>query len=477
METPAHGHLIQQLTHHYFGKQVAAVTELILKYDQVSLKFMKTIAPNIKFEDIKRSLLILVKYQLVDYVKTFNNLNQNFEYSIVPERVFFFFRIPRFIHVTSKGESQQAADAISILAAKGIVSQAMLAKNLIELAQIRRKETHITSIVQEVDATINSLIHRKYLAKMSDNICLNLERFNRHHRHHLIVNTLSDFFNREPEIEALSKVMLEISAENTSDEALITAPVPMATLKGQLCPKTITEARLEQLMTRLTTESSYKFFISSGTHPQKGQMYAINIGLVVDHLVKEHLCSMITARYGPKCCRVFRVLLQRGPLLLKQIEEFIMLPTKDVREYSYMLIKDGLVRNRQVPKTLDNAPGKSVFIMSVDMDQVVFKIADMCCRTQSNLLARHEYEQQRNKTLLEKAQAVRNIISSADEHSLLSSDQMINREEWAEYFSTHELSQLDVTRKNLDRLLLAKNQADETLFLAHAWLKLRPNMS
>ena len=470
METPAHGNIVHLLTKHYFGEHVASVIKILFNYDQASLRFIRTVAPELRQEDLKKSLLILVKYQLVDYVKTVKNLGQNYEYSVAPERIFYFYRIPQFIRKTSARDGSLTADVLTLLAERGMMSKSRLTERLIKYTQTRGSK----STFQELESAIASLVHRKYLVETSDNVCINIERFNRDYRDDIIIETLSDFYNKDSKIKSICKTMIDLSYENTSDEALISAPVPLANMRNILCPGQFAdEAALEKCMSKLVTEVNFRFFISSGTHPQKGPMYAINIGAVIDHLAKEHLCSMITSKFGPKCCRVFRVLLQRGPLLLKQIEEFIMLPTKDVREYSYILIKEGLVRNRQVPKTLDNAPGKSVFIMSVEVDQVIFKIADLCCRTMSNLLTRYEFEVRRNQSLLAKANAVRELVSKED--SKMNVDDGLVTEEWNDYFNTHELLQLSCTNKNLSRLLSARIQVDETLFLTHIWLKLRPS--
>jgi len=466
METPAHGHLIHILTKYYFGEIVAQTIRHLFKYDHASLRFLKATAPDIKSNDLKKSLLILVKFQLVDYVKTIKNLGQNFEYSLVSERVIVFYRIPHFINELSTHEDDSTVFALKLLAESGMMSKSRLSQ---KLSEFFNKSQGSGGKLENADAVIGSLIIRKYLVEMSDNICINIERLNRYHRDQEITKTVGRFYSGESKIQSICNAIMELSLENTSDEALFSAPVPLESLRNILCPKHLASANeLETIMNRLTSEFNYKFFVKSGTHPHKGPMFAVNIGLVIDHLMKEHLCSMVTSKFGPRCCRVFRVLLQRGPLLLKQVEEFIMLPTKDVREYSYMLIKAGLVRNRQVPKTLDNAPGKSVFIMSIDMDQVVFKMADLCCKTICNLLIRHEFELNCNESLLKKHKAVQELLlkNSCDEPAV---------EE--DYFSNHELSQLKKTLNNLDRLLLAKSQVDDTLFLTHVWLKLRPNIS
>lgn len=451
LENPAHSELAHILTRHYFDDKVAIVIKELYRYDRASLALLKANQPKLNFEDLKKSLLILVKYQLVDYVKTIKSC----DYSVVPQRIFAFYRLPKFIQTIGQREGILAASALRVLAKRGMISENRLIETL--------SEEYPTESRDQVSGIIRGMITRNYLAELQQNIFINIERFNRDQRDNLIVKTISNFHNKETDVGSICRVILDLSFDQTADDAVYTAPVDLFSLHQGLPKDKFSEKQnLEAYLSKLASEADYRFFLPCGNHPQKGTLYALNVGLVFDYLIKEHLCSVITSKYGPKCCRLFRILLQKGPLLLKQIEEIIMLPARDVREYSYMLNKEGLIRNRQVPKTPDNAPGKSVFILSVEMDQVVNKVADLCCRSMYNLLVRYDYELRRNESLLSRSKAVEELLGSSEQ-----------TEEWNQYFSTHELMQLNWTRRNLERLLSARNQVDETLFICHIWLTLQ----
>lgn len=466
MATPAHSDLSFFLCKYHFGITVAEVIKVLFSYDQASLKTLRSDLPNIKTSDLKQSLLILVKYQLVDYVKTVKNFSQQYEYSVVPKRVFSFFRITRFIQEVDAKNEPIEKTLLSILMTRALLDK----ERLIDLASERLNipEQKSNSFREEISNHLGLLISNNFVAQTNKDLCINIERFSRNYRDNLIVEALYKYYNQEDGVKHISKAILDISFNNTADDASSTAPVPLAELIETLVPKVFKDKiQLERHISQLTIRNEIRFFMSSGSHPVKGPMYAINIGSVINYLVKEHLSSCVTTRFGPKCCRVFRVLLLRGPLLLKQIEEIIMLPARDVREYSYMLIKEGFIRNRQVPKTPDNAPGKSVFIMSVEMDQVVYGATDSCCRTISNLLMRYDHELLQNKSLLDKAKA-------AQEH--FQTNGTVNSEDdWNQYFNSHELAQLDLVNSTIDRILIAKAQVDESLFLLHSWLNIRPN--
>lgn len=469
METPAHTDLACSLSKYYFGDTVSRVVKVLFNHDQISLKILKLELSDIKIGDIKHALLVLVKYQLVDYVKTVKSFGEYYEYSVVPRRVFSFFRITRFIQEV--GARSEFVDKIilSILMEKALLNRDKLVDIALKRLNVNVSEQKLDSLRDEIGQHLKTLNSNHFIALNNNNLCVNIERLNRNHRDNLIVETMYKYHNQEFKIQQLCRSILTLSFDNTSDDAPVTAPVPLIELTTYLVPNNFKDKiQLERYLNKLSTGGGNNFFLPSGVHPVKGPMYAINVGSVINFLVKEHLSSCVTTRFGPKCCRVFRVLLSRGPLLLKQIEEIIMLPARDVREYCYMLIKEGFIRNRQVPKTPDNAPGKSIFIMSVELDQVVFGMIDLCCRSINNLLKRYEHELNQNRSLLDKARAAQEHFQ-ANEHSPNTGD------DWSQYFNNHELAQLEQINSTLDKILMSRAQVDETLFLLHSWLEIRPN--
>lgn len=469
METPAHSDLAYSLCKYYFDDIVARVVKVLFNHDQVSLRILKLELPDIKIGDLKHALLVLVKYQLVDYVKSVKSFGEYCEYSVVPRRIFSFFRITRFVQEVGAKSEFVDRTILSILMEKALLNREALVDISVKRSNENASEQKLDSLRNEINVHLETLILNHFVAVNNSNLCVNIERLNRNHRDNLIVETLFKYYNQEIKIQQLCRSMLTISFDNTSNDAPVTAPVPLLELTSYLVPHDFKDkAQLERYLTKLSAGSENNFLLPSGVHPVKGSMFAINIGSVLDFLVKEHLSSCVTTRFGPKCCRVFRVLLSRGPLLLKQIEEIIMLPARDVREYAYMLIKEGFIRNRQVPKTPDNAPGKSVFIMSVELDQVVYGTVDLCCRSMNNLLMRYEHELCQNKSLLDKAKA-------AQKHFQASERAPNPDDDWSQYFNNHELAQLNQINSTLDKILMAKAQVDETLFLLHSWLEVRPN--
>lgn len=476
MITPSHCDLAYISTKYHFNDDLAKVLRALFNVDQAPLRLLRMMIPDAKLESLKRSLLILVKYQLVDYVRTVDkSFNQQYEYSVVPNRVFCFFRVQRFIQSIESKNGPVQGILIRNLVGRGLLSR----KELINIACCEIDNHKLENWTDKkrdlIENQLDLLLTRRIIVTSSCNLCVNIEKLARDYRDDIVVDTVSALFNKNPKVQLIAKEILELSKDTTAYDACLTSPISMLDLCSSLVPDVFpTSVQLEGYMEKLTTDSGFRLFEASGVHPQKGPMVALNIGSVIDHLVKEHVSAMITTRFGPKCCRVFKVLLRRGPLLLKQVEEIVMLPARDVREYSYMLIKEGLIRNRQVPKTPDNAPGKSVFIMSVDLEQVVHNVADLCCRSMGNLLRRLIHESQKDKTLLEQAAEAQKLIDA--ENSKLGFTAESKSEQWNQYFNSHELVQLEKIRIKLDKMLLAKYQVDDTLFLAHTWLSLRSHL-
>lgn len=440
------------LTKHYFNETIAKVIDNLFKYDQASIGLIRMTDPSLKTQDLKKALIILIKYQLVDYNRTIKSC----DYIVPLERLFAFFRLPKFLQTSAAKDGEPTARLLKILAEMGTVGL----ESLLDISSKGQKESR-----DEMKDILESLSANKYVSVMNKNVYMQIERFNRDYRDDLITETVENFYNKETNVKLICATILKLSLETTGDDAAITAPVDLTSLHNNLKTTFKSKVDLEAYLSKLTCDINYRFFMTSGTHPQRGPMYALNVGLVIDYLLKEHVCSMISLKYGPKCCRLFRILLIKGPLLLKQIEDIIMLPARDVREYVSMLNKENLVRNRQVPRTPDNAPGKSVFILSVEMDPIVYTTADLCCRSMHNLLRRYEFELSRNEALLTRMKAVEELLGTSQQ-----------TDEWNQYFNSHELVELNSTLRNLHRLLLARNQVDDTLFLCHTWLTIRKNM-
>jgi len=471
MISPAHSDVAFSLTKYYFGDVVASVIKSLFNFDQASLRTLRYTLPRIATKEIRRALLVLIKYQLVDYVKTVKNSSQLYEYSLVPARLFSFFSIPTFVSSIEIFEESIASSIMNSLTRKALLNRENLLQTTLNDLKGFEMQAGDCDVKARVSDMIENLVARRYLVSTSDNLCMNINKLNREHRDIIVMKTIYAHYNRDIKVKSIFKTVLDLSIENTADDATITAPVPLRDMMNNLVPRCFTDKiNMENYLEKLTSESNNRFLLSSGVHPNKGPMYAINIGSVIDYLTREELSSMVTARYGPKCCRVFRVLQLKGPLLLKEIEEFIMLPARDVREYSYMLIKDGFIKNRQVPKTPDNAPGKSVFIMSVELDQLVYSATDICCYAITNLLTRYEFELNRNESLISRSKAVQKLMQSNDGADM-------DIDSWSQYFNSHELSQLDLVNRTLDKILLAKAQVEETLFLLHTWITLHPNFT
>lgn len=464
MLSPAHTNLAFTLTRHYFGQTTAIVLRALFNCDQASIKLLRFFLPDLKINELKRSLLVLVKYQLVDYVKTVKNCNHQYEYSIVPDRVFAFYRMPSFIQNSKELQKNPIQSNFLCL----LLKKAVLDRD--KLVQEVRSTNNIKLTSDELNILIDDLVAESYLACSNQNLCINIERFSRSHRDSLIAKTVSSYYHNENKIKSLSEAILRLTRDTTSYEASLTSPASLQDIENALVPTSFPDiSTLIKYLDKLTTETNNRFIVSSGIHPTKGPMYALDVGNSIDLLVKEHLSSIITTRFGPKCCRVFRILLLKGPLLLKQVEDMIMLPARDVREYSYMLIKEGFIRNRQVPKTPDNAPGKSLFIMFVDLQQVVSNATDLCCRSISNLLNRYDHELLKHKVLLDRSVAVQELLAS-------NTDPSVSKDDWNQYFNSHELSKLEWVKRTLDKILVAKSQVDESLFLLHSWSTLQPTM-
>lgn len=450
MSSPAETELSFYLLKHYFGPIVADVFKAVDKYDLASIRLIKTLLPDHSQADLKKALLILVKHQFVDYSRS----NRGFEYLVAHKRTRYFFRTSKYIQYVNNKFGKLAATIVLKLAQKALLSKKQLVDIVIEANPILKKDDQCKK--DTIEPVIDQLINLKFIRLTCEHYCLNYERFNTAVRDQFVANTVFKLYNGDRFALQVCEAILDIASETTADDSAYSSPVAF----NDLCTRL--DVDQEKFQKNINTLLAKEFIVQSGHHPTRGSLYTVNIRAVIDRLVKENISSVVKNKFGPKCCRVFRMLLMRGPLLLKQLEDSVMLPNRDVKEYVYMLIKEGFIRNRQVPKTPDNAPSKSVFILSVDLNQIVFNTLDLSCKTITNLLIRHEFEKEKHKALLDRAKVVREIILSST-----------CAEEWSQYFNNHELSDLSKIDKTIRKMTFARMQVDDTLSLLEQWIALR----
>lgn len=93
--------------------------------------------------------------------------------------------------------------------------------------------------------------------------------------------------------------------------------------------------------------------------------FSLDIKKALRHLRLSLIESFIRARLGVPSARIFKILLSKRMFEERQIAKVAMITSKEVRERLYALLKLGLVHLQEVPKSIDHAPSRTIFLWSV----------------------------------------------------------------------------------------------------------------
>uniref|UniRef100_A0A672LEB5 DNA-directed RNA polymerase III subunit RPC3 n=1 Tax=Sinocyclocheilus grahami TaxID=75366 RepID=A0A672LEB5_SINGR len=99
--------------------------------------------------------------------------------------------------------------------------------------------------------------------------------------------------------------------------------------------------------------------------------------------------------FGSRSARIFRLLLRKRHLEQKQVEDFAMVPAKDML---YTLLSENLVELQEIPKTPDYAPSRTFYLYTVNQLPTFRLLLQHCFKVHiGNLIERRLYETKENK--------------------------------------------------------------------------------
>ncbi|XP_032704028.1 DNA-directed RNA polymerase III subunit RPC3 isoform X3 [Lontra canadensis] len=226
----------------------------------------------------------------------------------------------------------------------------------------------------------------------------------------------------------------------------------------------ISKQVLDQYLT-LLADDPLEFVGKSGD--SGGGMYVINLHKALGSLATATLESVVQERFGSRCARIFRLVLQKKHLEQKQVEDFAMIPAKEAKDMLYKMLSGNFISLQEIPKTPDHAPSRTFYLYTVNILSAARMLLHRCYKSIANLIERRQFETKENKRLLEKSQRVEAIIASmqatgAEEAQLQEIEEMI---------TAPERQQLETLKRNVNKLDASEIQVDETIFLLESYIE------
>uniref|UniRef100_A0A8D0GA23 DNA-directed RNA polymerase III subunit RPC3 n=1 Tax=Sphenodon punctatus TaxID=8508 RepID=A0A8D0GA23_SPHPU len=291
---------------------------------------------------------------------------------------------------------------------------------------------------------------------------VNIDRFHQHFRDQAIVSAVANRMDQTS--SEIVRTMLRMSEVTTSSSAPSTQPLSSNEIFRSLpTGYNISKQVLDQYLT-LLADDPLEFV---GKHGESGGgMFVINLYKALTSLATATLESVVQERFGSRCARIFRLLLQKKHLEQKQVEDFAMIPAKEAKDMLYKMLSENIVSLQEIPKTPDHAPSRTFYLYTVKTLAFARMLLHRCYKSVANLIERRQYETKENKRLLEKSQRVEAILASmqatgAEEAQLQEIEEMI---------TAPERQQLESLKRNVNKIDASENQVDETIFILESYI-------
>nr|XP_004659151.1 DNA-directed RNA polymerase III subunit RPC3 isoform X2 [Jaculus jaculus] len=292
---------------------------------------------------------------------------------------------------------------------------------------------------------------------------VNLDRFHQHFRDQTIVSAVASRMDQTS--SEIARTVLRMSEITTPSCAPYTQPLSSNEIFRSLpVGYNISKQVLDQYLT-LLADDPLEFIGKSGD--SGGGMFVINLHKALASLATATLESVIQERFGSRCARIFRLVLQKKHLEQKQVEDFAMIPAKEAKDMLYKMLSENFISLQEIPKTPDHAPSRTFYLYTVNVLSAARMLLHRCYKSVANLIERRQFETKENKRLLEKSQRVEAILASMQ----ATGAEEVQLQEIEEMITAPERQQLETLKRNVNKLDASEIQVDETIFLLESYIE------
>uniref|UniRef100_A0A2K6TW21 DNA-directed RNA polymerase III subunit RPC3 n=1 Tax=Saimiri boliviensis boliviensis TaxID=39432 RepID=A0A2K6TW21_SAIBB len=325
---------------------------------------------------VKKALCVLVQHNLVSYQVHKRGV---VEYEAQCSRVLRMLRYPRYIYTTKTLYSDTGELIVEELLLNGKLTMSAVVKKVadrltetmedgktMDYAEVsntfvRLADTHFVQRCPSVPTTENSdpgppppaptlvmnekdmyLVPKLSLIPIPDDGIYwqaNLDRFHQHFRDQAIVSAVANRMDQTS--SEIVRTMLRMSEITTSSSAPFTQPLSSNEIFRSLpVGYNISKQVLDQYLT-LLADDPLEFVGKSGD--SGGGMYVINLHKALASLATATLESVVQERFGSRCARIFRLVLQKKHLEQKQVEDFAMIPAKEAKDMLYKMLSENFI--------------------------------------------------------------------------------------------------------------------------------------
>jgi len=199
-----------------------------------------------------------------------------------------------------------------------------------------------------------------------------------------------------------------------------------------------------------------------------GGQYKVNYKHIMTELAAATVEQIILERFGSKSMRIFRFIREKKYVEENQIQQVVMIPSKEAKLLTYQLMENNLICLQELKKTINSStPSKALYLFYVNFDQVVRYCLNLSLHTLYNLKKRTSHELAACARLIEKRDKVEAIMESVRAQG--GTDEQLD--EVREMISPPEEEELKVLDNKLTQCSLAEIKTLNTLFIMQTFLR------
>jgi DNA-directed RNA polymerase III subunit RPC3 len=177
-------------------------------------------------------------------------------------------------------------------------------------------------------------------------------------------------------------------------------------------------------------ERPYRFLIHSLEYPDK---YAIDYSDLSVHLRNAEVFRIISSRFDKYAVRIIRVLLDKGKIDEKHLQEIVLMSAKELRQTLAMLQQAGILELQEVPREAQRQPSRTMYLWFYDPDRARKMLIEDTYKCMARCLQRLKVESEEVKPTLEKSE--RSDVKGQEERLLAKAELEVlkgwrRKEEW-----------------------------------------------
>lgn len=196
-------------------------------------------------------------------------------------------------------------------------------------------------------------------------------------------------------------------------------------------------------------------------------VYQINMVMALKQTTWSIIDNVIMQKFGPKACRIFRVVRAKKYIEQEQIHHEAMINQKEERLITYKLLEENFLQLQSIKKTGSAiGPAKPTYLFRVNQQQIVRDLVDTCYKALYNSKVRVTQDKEANKRLMEKALRLQFIVEALKERG--ESDETI--QDINETLTPPEKEIVENAKMRLKRLESSEILIDELLFILNLFI-------